>query len=307
MYGRGVRTINRTKKFRGERGSNPHIQIMSLTSYQLLNLPKKSKKVSVLMNRMQRIVQVNAEKNRKNVSLKKRNQQFQCKYRKNKQNACRKDESASNKSNIQSYSTNEKKGMTCHHVSKKSKSQRKRSQQVSGNFNHKNQRNQKNGNSAWDKKPKKGKLMLVKSNHDQPKVQSQRKKKWQKNLSCACETKRNQSQEITTKNKSENCCNKRNISKTRKSSLGSNHSNDKQVKIFNDILGVCRYYVRTRQIKQKQQTKKNKGKSQSNRKTRNTKIITENLQRVKQMIFKLFKGAKHFYKLRNKYKKSTTY
>ena len=73
MYGRGVRTINRTKKFRGERGSNPHIQIMSLTSYQLLNLPKKSKKVSVLMNRMQRIVQVNAEKNRKNVSLKKRN------------------------------------------------------------------------------------------------------------------------------------------------------------------------------------------------------------------------------------------
>jgi hypothetical protein len=24
---------------RGERGSNPHIQIMSLTSYQLLNLP----------------------------------------------------------------------------------------------------------------------------------------------------------------------------------------------------------------------------------------------------------------------------
>ena len=70
---RGYEQLTGLKKFRGERGSNPHIQIMSLTSYQLLNLPKKSKKVSVLMDRVQRIVQVNAEKNRKNISLKKRN------------------------------------------------------------------------------------------------------------------------------------------------------------------------------------------------------------------------------------------
>ena len=56
--------------------------------------------------------------------------------------------------------------------------------------------------------------MLKKTNNNKTKVEGDRNKKWQKNLSCTGKTKWNQTQKITTKNKRKYSKDEWNIGKT---------------------------------------------------------------------------------------------